>query len=118
LSEHVLKQKFVPKNALFLLKNRRALGVLPPDSLASGGWGFALRPQLPAVGGFAPRPSLAFGSWPRKSLPHDEFLATCLTVLYILFFIAIYLQMLMLRLCHSFNVITKQMYKQLIINFN
>jgi len=40
LSEHVLKQKFKPKNALFLLKNRkigRALGTPPPDPFASGG---------------------------------------------------------------------------------
>jgi len=38
----------VPKNALFLLKNRknwRALEAPPPDPLASGGWG--LHPQTP-----------------------------------------------------------------------
>jgi len=28
----------MPKNALFLLKNRLALGALPPDPLASGAW--------------------------------------------------------------------------------
>jgi len=57
----------MPKNALILLKNRknrRALGALPPDPLASGGWGFS--PQTSAT---APFP------------PHDDFLATCLLAL-------------------------------------
>jgi len=38
----------MPKNALFLLKNRknrRALGIPLPDPFASGGWG--LRSQTP-----------------------------------------------------------------------
>jgi len=38
----------MPKNVLFSLKNcknRQMLGSLPPDPLASGGWG--LRPQTP-----------------------------------------------------------------------
>jgi len=40
----------MPKNTLFLLKNRknrRALGAPLPDSLASGGWG--LCPQTPSL---------------------------------------------------------------------
>jgi len=40
----------MPKNALFLLKNRknrRALGAPHPDPLASGGWG--LRTQTPGL---------------------------------------------------------------------
>jgi len=38
----------MPKNALFLVKNRknrRALRAPPPDSLASGGWGLASPPD-------------------------------------------------------------------------
>jgi len=67
LSKHVLKQKFKPKNVLFLLKNRknsRALGASPTNSLASGGAGsfapsfWGLCPQTPATA------------------PHDKFLAT------------------------------------------
>jgi len=59
----------MPKNELFLLKNRRALGVRPPD------------PFLPADGGVAPRPLLIFGGWRLRPQtfaipPHDEFLAT------------------------------------------
>jgi len=50
----------MPKNALFLVKdrkNRRALGATPPDPLASGGWGLHLQtPSLRRLGASPPDP--------------------------------------------------------------
>jgi len=74
LSEYILKQKFKPKNALFLLKyrkNRWALGAPPPDPLASGGSSPTDPHWLLAAGSSTPKPSHQFH--------HDEFLATRLS---------------------------------------
>jgi len=43
----------MPKNALFLFKNRKnrqALGAPPLDPLTSGGWGLCSRPPLASGG--------------------------------------------------------------------
>jgi len=58
----------MPKNALFLLKNRRALCFAPRTPLASGGWGFRL--QIP---GLVPPPMTNFWlrAWWWPSLTKD-----------------------------------------------
>jgi len=69
----------MPKNALFLLKNRknrRALGPQTPLPPAAG----VFTPRPPTTAGFAPRPPLVSGSWGLRShtpatASHDEFLA-------------------------------------------
>jgi len=76
----------MPKNALFLFKNRRALGAPPPDPLLLTAGGFALRPL--ASGVWAPRFPFAFGVWGLRSqtlaiapFPHNKFLATRLVLI-------------------------------------
>jgi len=80
----------MPKNALFLLKNRknsRGLGA-PPDPLASGGWGFCPKPLASDGWGLRPQTPIGFRRLeapppdPRNSAPpHDEFLATHLALI-------------------------------------
>jgi len=68
----------MPKNALFLLKNRkncRTLGALPPDPLGSGDWG--LSPQPPVIGGSHPDPHWPpvagdSASKPQELTPNDK----------------------------------------------
>ena len=78
------------------MQNFRALGALPPDPRASGGWGLCPQtPSLrqlgaslpdphwpPAAGGSAPRP-------PQTAPPHCEFLATHLRAMAAFFIIRI-----------------------------
>ena len=89
---HVLIALFFIKIALKLsyickkMQTFQALGALPPDPRASGGWGSAPRLQPPVSGGFVSRQPLASGGWglrpqtPKTVLPHYEFLATHLGV--------------------------------------
>ena len=64
------------------MQNFRALGALPPEPRASGGWG--LRPQTPKtapplrISGYAPGRSYEIASeyhktWPRRCLPYATF---------------------------------------------
>jgi len=72
----------MPKNTLFLLKNRKnrralppcfwRLGALPPDPQPSAAVGFAPRPPLHS-GGLELHPQT-----PKLDLPNDKYLATLL----------------------------------------